>query len=57
MVGVKRVVAFSFLSDSILLNKIFKKKVVSKITAFFFGYTDLSGANLEWVDIKWNKVL
>ena len=46
MVGVKRVVAFSFLSDRLLLNKIVKK-AVSKITAFFIGYTDLSGANLE----------
>ncbi len=47
MVGVKRVVAFSFPSVRLLLNKIFIKKAVSKITAFFIGYTDLSGANLE----------
>ena len=47
MVGVKRVVAFSFRSDRLLLNTIVKKKAVSKITAFFIGYTDLSEANLE----------
>ena len=52
MVGVKRVVAFSFPSDRLLLNKIVIKQAVSKITAFFIGYTDLSG-----VEIKWSKVL
>ena len=57
MVGVKRVVAFSFPSVRLLLNKIFIKKAVSKITAFFIGYTDISGANLVGVEIKWSKVL
>jgi hypothetical protein len=36
MVDARRVVVSNFLSDRLLLNKIVKKKAVSKITAFFY---------------------